>query len=481
MLLFARPADGRTRSVELPATPLGDIVREWVEVINGGGEAAVKSFVENRFSEAALAQNAAVYPVLFRNLQRQGGIEIVRVTPNTGELPMHLIIKSKTGERFARVTVGLSKGGKLAGIGIAKTEDPAAPQWGAGELSEEETIAEIKRQIAARAKNGDFSGAVLIARGDRILLHEAHGEADREAKTPNTVKTRFHLASVGKMLTSAAIATLVRDGKISYDQTVAELLPDYPNRAVAGKVTVHQLLTHSAGFGTFFESPGFDPQRRYRSATEEIAVYRAEPLFFEPGSKWRYSNAGYSLLGAIIERVSGRTYLEYLREKLLGPLAMRETDTETFDAPALNAAVLYRPGDEDPFGLGAARADRGILRSQATGFGGGFSTTADLFKFARAYRTGKFLGQKLTTRIVTPKVNEQKGRDWGYGIVETTVNGETVRGHSGGGRANLALLWKSDYTVIVLTNLTPPSAADLSGRIVELITRQQARRNAAAK
>ena len=468
------------KATEFPATPLGNIAREWVEVINQGDEAQLKNFVENRFSTSALKQQTAESLLaLFRNLQKQGGgIEVVRVIPNSGELPMYITIKSKKGNRYASVILGLNaKEGKLAGIGITKIENPNAQNWAEGVLSEKEMLAEIKRQIAIRAENDDFSGVLLIAKDDKVLLNEAFGFADREAKLQNTTKTRFHLASVGKMFTSAAIATLVRAGKISYEDTVAKLLPDFPNQEIARKITVHQLLTHSAGMGTFFQSPGFNPGVKYQSPTEEIPVYKDEQLYFEPGTKWRYSNAGYSLLGAIIERVSGQNYLEYIRENVLKPLGMNDTDTSSGDASVKNGAVLYQPTDVDPFGLENFRADRGILNSQPTGFGGGFSTAEDLFKFARAYRTGKFLGRELTDKIVTPKIAERNVKNWGYGIKETIVNGETVRGHSGGGRADVAILWNSGYTVVVLVNVMPPTAADLSAKIVDFITKQEALRN----
>lgn len=471
---------GQEKAAEFPASPLGNIAKEWVEVVNQGDETQLKNFVESRFSNSALKnQTAESLLALFRNLQKQGGgIEVVRIVPNAGELPMFITIKSKRGNRFASVIIGMNwTEGKLAGIGVTKIENPNAANWTEGVLSEKEMIGEIKRQMAIRAENGDFSGVVLVAKGDKILLDEAFGFADREAKLPNTTETRFHLASVGKMFTSAAIATLVKAGKLSYEDTVAKLLPDYPNQEIARQITVHQLLTHSAGTGTFFQSPGFKPGAKYRNSTEEIAVYKDEPLFFEPGTKWRYSNAGYSLLGAIIERVSGKSYLEYVRENVLKPLKMSDTDTNSGDDSVKRGAILYQPTDVDPFGLEDYRADRGILTSPANGFGGGFSTAEDLFKFARAYRTGKLLGRELTDVIVTPKVAERSVKNWGYGIKETIVNGETVRGHSGGGRADVAILWNSGYTVVVLANVLPPTAADLSAKIVDFITKQEALRN----
>ncbi len=480
LVLSAASIFAQSESAGFPATPLGNLAEEWVEVINEGDDARLKTFIENRFSSAALRQQTPESLLtLFRNLQKQGGgIEVLQVTPNIGEQPMSIIIKSKKGNHYAGVIIGMNaREGKLAGIGVRKQENPNADNWAQNLLTETEMINEIKRQVGKRAEDGDFSGVVLVAKNDRILLNEAFGYADREAKSANTPKTQFQMASVGKMFTTAAIAALVKAGRISFDDTVAKLLPDFPNQEIARKITVHQLLTHSSGMGTFFESPGFNPKTKYRNATEEIAVYKDEALFFEPGARWRYSNAGFSLLGAIIERVSGKTYLEFIRENVLKPLGMNDTDTNSFDVPAKNGAVLYQPTDEDPFGLEQFRADRAILNSQATGFGGGFTTAGDLFKFARGYRTGKLLGRELTEKIVTPKLEARKNFKWGYGITETIVNGETVRGHSGGGRADLAILWNSGYTVVVLVNVTPPAAGSLSEKIVNFISRQEQLRN----
>lgn len=470
------------RDTELPPTPIGRIARQWLEAINGGGdEAALRQFVEANFSSNALrAQSAADYVKLFLKLRRQsGGLDILRVTPPAGENPLVLIARSRRGNVQARIIMGEDgrEPGRLIGLGVSALEPPGARGgWAERPLTEAEMVAEISRQVARRAAEGRFSGVVLVAKDGRVLLHVAHGLADREAKAPNTKNTKFHLASVGKMFTAVAVAQLVKAGKLSYTDTVAKLLPDYPNRQAAEKITVHHLLTHSSGMGTFFESPGYDAQKVHRNATEEIAVYKDEPLFFEPGARWRYSNAGFSLLGAIIERVTGKTYLEYVRANIFGPLGMRDTDTNPPGEDAAGSSVLYTKSPDDPLGLDPYVANRRIRSSHGTGFGDGASTAEDLLKFARALHTGSLLGAELTQTMVTPKINQndESGRRWGYGITETTVNGETVRGHSGGGRTDVQMLWTSGYTVVVQTNTVPPPATALSGEIINFVTKQSA-------
>ena len=476
----------QSADTQLPPTDLGKIAREWLDVINGGSAAEVKSFVEANFSAGALrSQSAADYVALFLKLQQQsGGLEVVRVTPPSGMMPMALLARSKRGGHYANVILGMDgkEPGKLAGMGVARGEalgSQGQKAWPERPLSEPEMIAEIKRQVELRAAEGRFSGVVLIARDDKVLLRVARGMAERESKTPNRMDTKFHLASVGKMFTAVAVAQLVKAGKLSYTDTVAELLPDYPNRRAAEKITVAHLLTHSAGMGTFFESPGFDPKRLYRTAAEEVAVYGDEPLFFEPGARWRYSNAGYSLLGRIVERVSGMSYLRYVREHIFRPLGMRETDTNAPGEPVRGAATLYRQAALDPLGIEPYVAAHELKTSHANGFGGGYSTAGDLYKFARAVRTGRLMGEELTRTAVTAKinVNERATQRWGYGFVERTVNGETVRGHSGGGRADVAMLWESGYTVVVQTNITNPPADAFSAEIVNFITRQRSLRS----
>lgn len=472
-------------SVELPDTKLGEIMRRWLAAVNGGGEEEIKSFVEANFSANAFRyqQSAADYAAFFRKLHQQsGGLDLVKVMPDA--VPMTLIAKSRRGDYYARITVGLDSAEKekLAGLGVEKTQAPGTKtlsQAFTEPLSEQEMIAAIKAELEKRAGRGDFSGVVLIARDDRILFQNAYGFADREAKIPNALDTKFHIASVGKMFTAAAIAQLVKAGKLSYADTIAKVLPDYPNKEVAEKVTIHQLLTHSAGFGTFFESPGFARGKTYRNSTEEIEVYRDEKLFFEPGKSWRYSNAGYSLLGAIIERLSGKTYLEYIAENIFKPLGMRDTYTNKNGVAAPNTSIFYTQSPKDPLGLEPYLGDKALGGSTGTGFGGGFSTAPDLFKFARAYRTGKLLGAEMTDKLINSKVNvDAKGaRRYGYGVEEIQSNGERILWHPGGSRAALQMFWNSGYTVIVQVNAIPFSVNAISREIADFITKQISLRN----
>jgi CubicO group peptidase (beta-lactamase class C family) len=469
--------ENKAERVELPDTPIGRVMRELFAVIESGAEERINRFVATHFSANAFRfqRSATEYVAFFRKLHEQsGGLQILQVRPATAGRPLSVLVKSKRGEHFALIQAGLDyvEKEKLLGLSVDKAESPDAPKLSdiSKRLSQTQMIAEIKHDLDRRAVTGDFSGVVLIAKGDQILLHQAYGFADRDRKIPNTTDTMFHLASVGKMFTAVAIARLVKEGKLSYTDTVAKVFPDYPNKAVAEKVTVHQLLTHTAGFGTFFESPGFVKGKSYENSIAEMVVYQNEKLFFEPGARWRYSNAGYSLLGAIIERLTGKSYRQYVRETILKPLGMTNTHINS------KTAILYTQSPNDPLGLEPYLPDQTLASSQATGFGDGFSTAGDLFKFLRAYRTGKLLGPEVIAEMVNSKVNkDDKGtRRYAYGIEEFDSNGEVVRGHSGGGRTDAQMLWNSDYTIILQINANPPSVNEVSSKIIDFITRQNA-------
>lgn len=469
------------QKAEFPATPFGKVVRDFMTLVEGGSETEIKSFVENNFSKEGIRSQSITETVfIIQKLQQQsGGLEILSVTPPSGPYGMTMTVKSKRGDHFARIAVGEDsrEPNKIMGFGIWKTNPPGAKSefsWTEKLLSEGEMIEEIRRQVARRASENKFSGVVLIAKDDKILLHTAHGLAERSFNVPNNLNTKFNLASVGKMFTATAIAQLVKQGKISYEDKLIKHLPDFPNKAAAEKITIHQLLTHTAGMGTLFDSPGYERLRRYRSSWDEVSAFADEPLFFEPGARWRYSNAGYVTLGAVIERVSGMNYVDYVRENIFKPLGMNDTDSYAHDEVVPNLSVLYVQSPDDPLGIEPYVADYILAGYRGNAEGGGYSTALDLLKFARSYRTGKLLGEDAQERLFAALVDEDgKGNNfWGYGVKQTVLNGETVRGHSGGGRTHLQMLWDSGYTVIVQTNTVPPSVTVLSNEIVGFMTKQ---------
>jgi CubicO group peptidase (beta-lactamase class C family) len=315
--------------------------------------------------------------------------------------------------------------------------------------------------LRQRAKAGAFSGAVLVARDDKPVVKQASGLADRQRRRPNTVDTRFNIGSVGKTFTAVAIAQLVEAGKLSFDDPIGRYLPGFP-REVANRVTVGQLLTHTSGLGDVF-------MRWHPNAPAQLDVSDLltrivrEPLQFEPGSRFGYSNSGYVVLGAIIESVTGESYYDYVRRHVFVPAGMTRTG-------------WYSPDQVPNMAHGYARVDTSGTWVAGNPSGGAYSTVGDLLKFARALLKGRLLSPKTTKTVLAGKVNTPKPGPakarYGYGFEEEFRNGVRIVGNGGGQpgvEAQLRIFPRLGYTVIVLTNKEGANRP-VQGRAFRLLT-----------
>src|SRR5262249_52742480 len=158
-----------------------------------------------------------------------------------------------------------------------------------------------------------------VAKGERPIFHQAYGFANQDFQVPNRLDTKFHLGSMDKMFTSVAVAQLVESGKLNFHDKLEKILPDYPNREVALKITIEQLLMHRAGLADIFKLAFYEPRERYRSPRDYFPLFANESLRFEPGSRWSYSNAGYVVLGAVIEKIAGKSYFDYVGKNIFEP------------------------------------------------------------------------------------------------------------------------------------------------------------------
>jgi CubicO group peptidase (beta-lactamase class C family) len=240
-------------------------------------------------------------------------------------------------------------------------------------MSEADAVAALAEHAEQQARADQFAGAVLIARHGTVLLEHAWGPADRESGNANTPTTRFRIGSINKTFTAVATLQLVEAGTLALDDTLGKHLPDYPNKDVASQVTVRQLLTHTGGTGDIF-GPEFDQHRlSLREHHDYLQLYGSRGLTHEPGSRFEYSNYGYVLLGALIEKVSGRSYYDVVRDNIFRPAGMTSTDSlpESEDVPG-RAVGYMRP--TPPGGAWVPNDD--TLPWRGTAVGGGYSTVA---------------------------------------------------------------------------------------------------------
>ncbi|HEX6750753.1 MAG TPA: serine hydrolase domain-containing protein [Longimicrobium sp.] len=457
----------------LPASAIGRIAQALLDAINSGDSARVRRWADTSLSESARRREPIEGQVAFlQRVQAQsGGLDVTGISRAAD--PLRFDVRVRRTGRPAHLLLGTGRGepNRAEGVGVFAAAPPMEP-WTRGRFSEAEIRDTIAARVAAAVARDEFSGVVRVMKGDRVVLEQAWGEAERGFHVPNNVETRFNIASMGKMFTAVAIAQLVEAGKLSFDDTLAKVLPDYPNAEAARKITIHQLLTHSAGLGPFFERPGYDRRKDYPTAASLLEVFAREPLAYEPGTRAEYSNEGFVVLGAVVERVSGENYYEYVRRHVWAPAGMTRTDAYAINDPVENLAVGYGRFDDDPLGMNPRRPNWAFLGLRGTPAGGFYSTAGDMARFAQALRGGKLVSAAMVERLTT--VKEGGLRNYGYGFQVFEVDGEGVVGHDGGGGSsgiNSDLYWLADgsWTVAVMGNYDAPAAQRVARAIMGFV------------
>jgi CubicO group peptidase (beta-lactamase class C family) len=298
----------------------------------------------------------------------------------------------------------------------------------------------LRHEIDATAPGA----AVLVAKGDQVIFRVARGSADIELATPLQPQQVFRIGSITKTLTAATILKLAATGELSPDAPLSRYLPEYPN---GENIPIARLLDHTAGVSDAWDA---NPAEVLTTA-ELLRRIERQPADFPPGADWRYSNSGYILLGAIIEKVTGKAWCVAVRDLLLAPLAM------TRSGCYLDNELV--PGRVEGYSADTSGA---IVRAPfvsmtGPGAAGALSSTVDdLFRFTRALVTGRVLPADLYARMTTAKTTASgRAVDYGYGVMLGTVRGEPVVEHNGGidGFASqLTYFPKQQVTVVVLAN-----------------------------
>ena len=300
-------------------------------------------------------------------------------------------------------------------------------------VSQSELVARMTTSLDSLSKAGQFSGVAVLAKNGVPVFQHAYGMANRERGIANNTETAFNLGSINKAFTQIAILQLRAAGKLDLDSTVAKYWPDYPNQEVAQKITIRQLLRHTSGIGgNIFDPPAGGKRNDIRTLKDYLPLFVNRPLAFEPGSRNAYSNAGYVVLGLLIERLSGQDYYTYVREHIFKAAGMTRTASYAVDSLPPNTAIGYTRGDEDAPASAPLRANSGDLPGRGSSAGGGYSTAQDLLRFLQALRENRI----------------PSGMPSGLGIA----------GGSGGINALVEGGLPGGYDLIVLANLDPPTA-----------------------
>lgn len=470
LAIFLLAAAPGSAAAQLPDSPTGRGGNTVIAMFNSGPAAITPQFVRETFAETLIA--AATAADLQAALRE--AVEAIG--------PLDLRGVEKTGPFSATIRARSSLSGEA--VEIAYEVEQAAPhrivdlKMDRGSAEPRETL--TTAQMVAKAEElidglstDDFSGTVLVARGEEVLLEKAHGLASRRYGVPNTIDTRFNLGSINKLFTKIAIAQLAARGLLNFEDRVAAHLPDYPNREVAERITIQQVVTHTAGLGDIFtEEFATTAKERFQRPQDYFALFANDPLLFEPGTSERYSNGGYMVLGAIIETVSGQSYDEYVREHIFDPAGMDATGSFAMSDPVPDLATGYTryggdhhappeaPGPETPgSGLISWRENSHMIPFTGTPAGGGYSTVRDLLALRHAFVNHRLLDPRYTQWVASDRLPEEPAAAASYGI--------GVAGGAPGVNAFLEI--GREFTVIVLANLDPPSAGDVTSQLRDLI------------
>jgi D-alanyl-D-alanine carboxypeptidase len=291
--------------------------------------------------------------------------------------------------------------------------------------SDDAIAAEIDDFLSPYFSPNEPGAAVIVTRDGKPIFRKAYGLADMETKTPMQPERVFRIASMTKQFTAVAVMILVEDGKLKLDDDFTRHLPDYPKPKK--KITIDQLLTHTSGIVGYTEIDGFNANRaKDLTVAQIIDSFKDKPLTFTPGTRMRYNNSGYVLLGAIIERHSGMRYADFVAQRIFEPLGMKDTAYEGSERSGNKRVNGYRGG------INITLADP-ISSTQPYAAGALVSTVDDLATWDAAIAGGKLLKpaswQKLFEPIQVPTGNAAKvARGW----FATDVRGSQARWHSGG-------------------------------------------------
>jgi len=287
---------------------------------------------------------------------------------------------------------------------------------------------QVDRLLTPLVDRDLVSGSVLIARGGNILLAKGFGPANREHGVPNTAETVYSLASITKSFTAIAILQLAEQGLLSVEDTIAKYLPDYPS---GDRITLHNLLTHTSGIRSYVFLPDFAEKERLCLSVEEIIDwFKNEPLEFEPGGRFSYSNSGYTLLTYVIQDVSGKSYADYLQENIFEPAGMVDSGVDSYTRIIQGRATGHSRDGCTP------KVTRAAFRepSFAPGVGSVYSTVLDLHRLDRALREGRVLSAEMQRMMLTPRVDTPWEHQYGYGWLIGESHGKTIVHHEGATR-----------------------------------------------
>jgi CubicO group peptidase (beta-lactamase class C family)/uncharacterized protein YneR len=330
-----------------------------------------------------------------------------------------------------------------------------------------ELFGKVDKLLADMYKPNETGATALIARKGTVIYKKAFGMANLELNVPMQVDNVFRIGSISKQFTAVAILQLLEQGKLGLQDDIKKFIPDYPTHGYT--ITVEQLLSHTSGIKSYTDMKEWDDQVRRKDFTPAALVdyFKNQPMDFPPGTKWQYNNSGYVLLGFIIEKVSGKTYPEYIVENIFKPLGMTNSYYGDHLPIIKNRVSGYEPAKD-----GVANADF-LSMTQPYAAGSLLSTVEDLFKWHQGVHSYKLVKKEVLDKaFISSKLANGKPTNYGYGWFMGNLQGSPTIEHGGGingSLTNAIYLPKEDVFVTVFSNCTCKPPSDVSTQIAGLV------------
>lgn len=344
----------------------------------------------------------------------------------------------------------------LTCVGQRRTMKPAKPFA---------NIEEANNYLAQQEKEKLFSGTALIVKKGTVIFREAYGLANIAEHIPNNTETKINIGSLNKTFTGVSVMQLVEKGKLSLEDKIVDYIPEL-KMEMADQITIRHLLQNKSGLGTYFQEKGYvENLQKLRNMEDYVPIIAPLKLAFAPGTGRQYSNAGYELLGVLVQRISDLNYYDYVKKHIYKKAKMENTDAYERDKRTENLAQGYTRHNEGEWPAPDAQVSNISTNKfiqnvnerhavKGTAAGGGFSTIDDLYAFVKALSENKLLSEK-NTDLVFNRFEKKEARTMTY----------RVGGGSIGINAMILADFSQDYVVVVLANYDPPTASNLAHRL----------------
>lgn len=475
LLPVSTAAVGAPTPARLPDSPVGRLGGELIRHVNTDTPEKIRTWVPTLLSSSIDKHGQADFiGKVVSAVRDSGGLDLVDVRDQQGMLV--LTVKGRRMGQLALFVLAADpvRPGRLGQADLVAMDDPELyAAWPKGAVSHAEMARLIRAALDRLVSTSGFSGCVAVSDGGKTVFDECRGLAERSFGVPVDRQTRFHIGSLNKMFTAVAIAQLVEAGKLSWDATAAQLVPEYPDQTAAKNITVWQLLHHTAGLGDFLVPEFFQYREKFVNPVDYLDLIARQPRVSEPGEQWSYSNAGYVLLGRIIENVSGESYFDYIQRHVFAAAGMEASGFDSLEDVTPKLAVGYfRDG---PFSS-EWKAAWMKLPFKGGPAGAGYSNNTDLLRFAEALREGRLVKPATLATMFDGAAPAGPGA-YAAGFGDRLSHGRHIRGHAGaieGTDANLQMVWETKAAVVLTSNQGPSQTWLLVERIADLLAAEGA-------